>query len=539
MSTRIPIFVCLLFAGLILACSGGKTIKAPVQAEIAPAVPDPSLARQERIDNATYNHFINGSIFEAMGEYYAAAREYAAALELAPRSSQIRYSYANSLYMLKDFAGAVKQLDKIKEKDASEWGLLGDSYRALGVYDSSITAYLEAVKFDSTLLNAYYFIGAYYQQMDNVDSAIWGYQNVARLTDNYQAYQQLGNLQLKAGYIKEALKSYNESFHRDSTAINLRSVLGLSAIYEESGDRQKGKSFMEYAAELAPDDLMVLNRLFGFYQEDQQYVEAEKVGRRLATLAPDDIGIARRLGVIYFELDSLRLADSVFSDLFERGDSHIITYYYAGQTSFRQDNLPRARELFEYLTVSADSVIDGWMNLAMVYHKMDSLDIEIGTFEKGLKYMRSAPDSVVLMFSLGAALERAKEYDRAIVAFEEVLKIKPDHGQSLNYLGYMLAERGSRLDYARKLIEKALKIEPENGAFIDSYGWVLYQEGNYKRALEELLKAYQYINNDPIIMEHIGDTYRALGEHDNAFKFWQKALERAPENQKLKEKLSR
>jgi tetratricopeptide (TPR) repeat protein len=80
---------------------------------------------------------------------------------------------------------------------------------------------------------------------------------------------------------------------------------------------------------------------------------------------------------------------------------------------------------------------------------------------------------------------------------------------------------------------------PENGAYIDSYGWVLFKMGESKKALEQLLRAHQYIDNDPVILEHIGDVYEALDDTENALQYWDKALELDSSNQALREKLGR
>ena len=45
---------------------------------------------------------------------------------------------------------------------------------------------------------------------------------------------------------------------------------------------------------------------------------------------------------------------------------------------------------------------------------------------------------------LRAAYERAERCDRAEQVFRSIVAAEPDHAAALNYLGYMLAERGER-----------------------------------------------------------------------------------------------
>ncbi|MGB2675755.1 MAG: hypothetical protein WAN12_01555 [Candidatus Acidiferrum sp.] len=51
-------------------------------------------------------------------------------------------------------------------------------------------------------------------------------------------------------------------------------------------------------------------------------------------------------------------------------------------------------------------------------------------------------------------------------------------------------------------------------------GYVAFYAGDYKAALEELLKANQ---NDPFIQCMLGQTYEKLGEKDKTVEFYSKA----------------
>ena len=55
--------------------------------------------------------------------------------------------------------------------------------------------------------------------------------------------------------------------------------------------------------------------------------------------------------------------------------------------------------------------------------------------------------------------------------------------------------------------------------------------GNYRQALIQIKKALKYTPDDPIINEHLGDIYKALGEWKHALKAYKKVLDKLnPEN---------
>ena len=98
-------------------------------------------------------------------------------------------------------------------------------------------------------------------------------------------------------------------------------------------------------------------------------------------------------------------------------------------------------------------------------------------------------DKIYATFVAGSIYERQKKYELAEESFRKVLTMDPKNAQALNYLGYMLADRGVRLDEALGYIRKAVALDPQNGAYLDSLGWAYYRLGNYDMAEDNLRRA--------------------------------------------------
>ena len=108
--------------------------------------------------------------------------------------------------------------------------------------------------------------------------------------------------------------------------------------------------------------------------------------------------------------------------------------------------------------------------------------------------------------------------------FRKVLVGDPQNANVLNYLGYMLADRGMRLDEALNMIKKAVDLDPANGAYLDSLGWAYYKLGKYDLAEDTLMKASQRIGTDPTVQDHLGDLYQKTGRLKLAAAHWERAL---------------
>src|SRR5215212_9840150 len=134
------------------------------------------------------------------------------------------------------------------------------------------------------------------------------------------------------------------------------------------------------------------------------------------------------------------------------------------------------------------------------------------------------PDNVAVPFQRGALYERVHEYGRAEEAFRLVIAREPGHAQALNYLGYMLAERGERLDEAVALIDRALAIDPGNGPYLDSLAGARYKQRRHEHARQHLAQAAAQLPFNSVVQDHFGDALAALGRHAEAIAAWQRAL---------------
>ena len=121
-------------------------------------------------------------------------------------------------------------------------------------------------------------------------------------------------------------------------------------------------------------------------------------------------------------------------------------------------------------------------------------------------------------------LEKQKKYADAETAFRQVLAQEPEHGPALNYLGYMLAERGERLAESVDLIKRALETEPDNGSYLDSLGWAYYKDGKFDLAEQHLKRAADQLLTNSVVQDHYGDVLFRLGRFDDAIAAWSRAL---------------
>jgi len=129
-----------------------------------------------------------------------------------------------------------------------------------------------------------------------------------------------------------------------------------------------------------------------------------------------------------------------------------------------------------------------------------------------------------LLYSLGAALERAQRFEDAERTLREVISRDSRHAGALNYLGYMLADRGEKLDESVTLIQRALDLEPANPSFLDSLGWAYFKLERFAEATEPLERAAAVMTDVSIVQDHLGDLYFELERYRDAAAAFDRAL---------------
>lgn len=140
------------------------------------------------------------------------------------------------------------------------------------------------------------------------------------------------------------------------------------------------------------------------------------------------------------------------------------------------------------------------------------------------------------IYWLGFLYEEQGKRNEAIKSWEKLLLINPEHSNALNSLAYVYAEENNHLDKAEVMAKKALNQHPNSAAYLDTLGWVYYKQERFEEAkivIEKVVEGFK----DPVILEHLGDIYDKLDKPDKAKSEWQKALELAPENEQLKQKM--
>lgn len=220
----------------------------------------------------------------------------------------------------------------------------------------------------------------------------------------------------------------------------------------------------------------------------------------------------------------------------QQGEQYIIAQTrYAGVLS-KQGKLAEARRHLQQAAVqSPEQRLQLTQAEAQLLRDANAYNDAYELLAQALQKSGDNPD---LLYDHAMAAEKVNRIDVLESSLRKLIRLKPEHAQAYNALGYTLADRNERLTEARELIEQALKLMPDDAFIMDSMGWVLFRLGRTRDALDYLQRAY-VLRPDGDIAAHLGEVLWADGQQAEARKLWADALREHPQNEALQSTIKR
>ncbi len=344
----------------------------------------------------------------------------------------------------------------------------------------------------------------------------------------------------------------------------------ISRLYLQLGDVAKAREAADKAKALEPDDIEVQYNEAGLLQAEGRIPEAiQALGGVLDSTKRNTYSEAQgrlrtqllqQVASLNLEIEHTDEAVAAYRELIDLNPG-----LAAGLTS-EIINAYRGGKEFDKAQAEADAAVKRWPDDRQIAVSRASLQADMGKvdeaaaavrkfldgtndrafqlvlagiLEKGHKWkeMGAALDAAeklsqddmeryVVYFQRGAMYEHMKDISKAEAEFRKCLAISPDDPGTLNYLGYMLADRDTRLPEALSMIQKAVDKEPGNGAYLDSLGWVYFRMGRYNEAEQQIRRAVELMPNDPTMHDHFAQVLIQQSKVREAIAAWEESLRR-------------
>jgi tetratricopeptide (TPR) repeat protein len=477
------------------------------------------------------------------------------------------YRLNNDLQKAENELKTAVKLDPDSEEAITTLSLLytdeGDTAHALQV--------LSSVPDTRRSAKLYAALGATYEQRKEYKSAIDAYKHAIQLDrDNLDAIRGLAENLLNDGQIDAALDQYKVI--ADANPEDAQTYLRISEIYRRQGKFDEALEGLKKAQAMVPDALEVPYNIAVVYQAQARYDEAVKVLQDLlkktekaeSSYSQADRNnraiFIERLGMVYRDQENYTAAVETFRKMIPFGDDNARTGYQDVIDTYREakmwsqataaakeavQKLPNDRDLRMVLDAQladtgdpekplADvrSLLKGtpedrevYLRLSIMYTRLKRWSEAEEALDKTEQLSTKPGDKENVYFLRGSTYEREKKYDQAEAEFRKILAVNPQNAATLNYLGYMNADRDVRLEESLNYVKQAVSAEPTNGAYLDSLGWAYFKLGKFDLAEENLAKASLRMGSDPTVQDHLGDLYQKTGRLKLAAAHWERAVQ--------------
>ncbi|EQA35387.1 tetratricopeptide repeat protein [Leptospira inadai serovar Lyme str. 10] len=143
----------------------------------------------------------------------------------------------------------------------------------------------------------------------------------------------------------------------------------------------------------------------------------------------------------------------------------------------------------------------------MIIFSLISVGKHKEALDKTEERLKLAVDDILLLSLKASALEKSGDIKSAIETHLRILRLRPDHKNSLNSLAYLLISKREpspeELRTATESIKRLIQLEPDNPAYLDSFGVLLDKTGKTEEARKAFEKALQKAPSEDIILEHL------------------------------------
>jgi tetratricopeptide (TPR) repeat protein len=328
----------------------------------------------------------------------------------------------------------------------------------------------------------------------------------------------------------------------------------VAGFYHSSYQPEKARVLYEKIIAEHPDRQEVRKSLAAVYQalglEDKMI---ETLGKILQ-IDPRDVDTNKLLAEIYRQRKDPTNAAHFLQQALKISKGSESEYIYLAEmllTAGHPEDAVLALERAAYYYPEEPGIV---FLLAISRTGAKQYEAALDAFEQTIQLGKEARPDLLnerFYFQYGAAAERAGHLDQAADLFRKSMELLAKSGaedgeskaftaQVYNYLGYMWLENDLNIDEAGELIKTAFNLTPDSGAIRDSLGWYYFKKKQFEEARRELTESMALMEEpDPVVHDHLAQTYFQLGMKPEALDHIKKALELDAGNQEFVERLKK
>lgn len=214
------------------------------------------------------------------------------------------------------------------------------------------------------------------------------------------------------------------------------------------------------------------------YQFTGKFQDAEKALIKARALNPDDNEARIAHARFYLVFKNYEEAIKLVEEAIKKTPRNPKAYFIAGLVFLEKGDTTAAIRNLMQATAQDNRYFDAWLRLALIYSKKQDQLAE-GYFKTALR-LRS--DSKAAWYLMGFFYQESGAYQKAIAAYDSVLKIDPGFRDAIYNKGYVAMVVDEDYDKAIGLFEQALRVSPNWTNALYNLGYARELQGDIEKA---------------------------------------------------------
>ncbi len=506
-------------------------------------------------DKARFDDFyFKASKEKVLGNYTQAAKYFAEALKVDPKSHAVMYQMANLNMAVSGFNDAVYWSEKamLTNPDYNYWyaGQLAQAYSKVGQYEKSAQVFEIMIDQEPAKSMSYEEASKQYINAREFKKSINVLESyVSQFGINEDVARLLEGLNFEIGKNKEAIQWMEKLLVTKPDDNRFKGLLAES--YMRDGQMSKAKSIYLQILKETPANGYANFGLADLYKKERS---EDSSFYFLGTGFKDvEVPISLKMKVIGSFLPYLRTDPKMLDRALEltktlvevhpQEEKAYLTYgdilHASGRFVEARSEILKAAEIDpsniniwrkllsiddemkndSFLVSDAKQALDYFPNQPFLYivhafgsYQLNKFEEAIASAEEGLEIAYLKSDKIDLLTTVGDASYELNMFEKCFETYDEILELDGNNDGALNNYAYYLSEQSANLDLALEMINKALEKNPNRPTYLDTKGWVLFQLGKYDEAIVFLEKAHGFFTRDAEVTRHYAECLIKVGQ---------------------------
>jgi tetratricopeptide (TPR) repeat protein len=365
--------------------------------------------------------------------------------------------------------------------------------------DDALAHFQKAVQENPTYPDVFYRMGVIHHRLGNLDESISNLRSAVELNPNY-----------------------------------FEAVCYLGIVLYEKGERDEADAVFKRALEIGAESPNPISKFLSEHLAGRESSIPPLASLKQMMRTDTEFDDAVKEGIEAYNTGNFDTAVQAFSAALETHPDYADLRFKLALSYLRGGAHGDARSELE----RAISINPGYVE---AYFYLGIADLDQKLYREAIAHFEKAvslkPDYADLQCYAGATYFYLGELDKAREALEKSLSLSPSYSKARYYYGLLLYALGDR-KRAIEYLSDATKHEERRGAVDLSFALVHLREGNLEEAMIVLKDILEAGGESADVLYFLGECYLRMEKHDDAERFFKRALQINPRFLRAKEKLA-